>query len=196
MNQRAISHGLTSLVLPIRASQSAGRNPPRAAALGPMPEPLSRSYLNFELNRGVSKNDKIGGVSETHLLLCRPIIQTIVVQQTIVIQTETGPLQSTTTGTLRAGVTAGPGQTKSTITIPRHAQRLFLLDHQPAQYPQPPATIPTTQAAARWSKRTTETAQSKPKLESSRTVRRYQANGYLNATNVLWFSARPALEQS
>ncbi len=157
--------------------------PLRAAPAGTMPKTLSRSYV--ELKRGVNENYQAGGISGTHLLLGRPAIQS----------TTTGS-QTITTEALRAGVTAGTGHTKSTVTIPRHAQRLFLPDHQPAKFPQPPATIPTTQAAARWSKRTTEMAQSILQLGPSRTVRRYQANGYPIATNAFSFIARPSLEQS
>jgi hypothetical protein len=48
MNERAISHRLTSLVLPIRASQSSRAKSPRAAAFGTMPETISRLYLKFK----------------------------------------------------------------------------------------------------------------------------------------------------
>jgi hypothetical protein len=79
-----------------------------------MPEPFSRLKLKSERYR--NESDGPGGISETHLLLSRPII---------VSQIER--TQSTTTGSLQAGVTAGAGHTKkSTETIPRHAQRLFL----------------------------------------------------------------------
>ncbi len=190
MSERSISHRLTSLVLPIRASRSVAQVPPSAAAVHAIPEPISRMYA--ELYFGVSEDNETGGVSETHLLPGRPIIQTTTTDATL---TKTAGIQATATQMLRADVTAGTGLTKSIETIPRHAQRLFLLNHQPAQYPQPPAPIPTTQAAARWSKRTAGTAQSRPMLRSSRTVRCYQANGYPIATNAFLSSARNLPEQ-
>ena len=133
MNERAISHRLTSLVLPIRASRPRRTKSPTHGAIRHDARNLFQVVLKFERGEEASYQDGnfgVGAISETHLLLSRPVIVTQIEV------TQIGRTRLTTTiRSLRADATAGTGLTKkSTKTIPRHAQRLFLLDHQPAQY--------------------------------------------------------------
>jgi hypothetical protein len=189
MNERAISHRLTSLVLPIRASRFAARNPPRSADNAAMLETLSR--ICVELSSGVS--GKPDGISETHFLLRRPVIHMIATQPATMPQ---ALIVRSLMRTLRAEVTHGTGLTKSTATIPRHAQRLFndtisprsVFRNRLPQSPHPKRRLDGASARRGRPNRTSL-------LRSSRTVRRYQANGYLIATNAFWFSARPSMEQ-
>ncbi|MHB8383177.1 MAG: hypothetical protein ACYDC3_12675 [Candidatus Binataceae bacterium] len=128
-----------------------------------MLETLSRTYVKLKCCG--NENYAAGILSETHLLLSRLTIRTRIDRN------------QNTTGAFPACANAGTGQTyTSTKNIPRHAQRLFLLDHQPAQFPQPPAqsTQPKRRldgAGAR------QGGPNQDKLRPPQPVRRFQANG-------------------
>jgi hypothetical protein len=142
----------------------------------------THSRMNVELSGAANGN--FGGVSETHLLLRRLITQ----------PTATPLVQSIRR--LRASATRGIGSTNCIVTIPRHAQRFFhetISPRSAIRNRQPQSPHPKRRhdgASARWGRPNRNGA-----IESSRAVRRYQANGYLNAPNAFWFSARAMMEQ-